>query len=68
MEIHFHTHLHPIQAGYAYVPYRSLESVVETNKEAYDLALRQTQGTGPASCTRLWRMKMMRSARWLRAH
>ena len=34
-----------IQAGYAYVPYSSLESVVEINKEAYYLALRQTQGS-----------------------
>lgn len=34
-----------IQAGYAYVPYSSLESVIELNKEAYYLALRQTQGT-----------------------
>ena len=34
-----------IQSGYAYVPYSSLESVVELNKEAYYLALRQTQGT-----------------------
>jgi Fic family protein len=34
-----------IQAGYAYVPYSSLESVIEINKEAYYLALRQTQGT-----------------------
>ena len=34
-----------IQAGYAYVPYSSLESVIEVNKEAYYLALRQTQGT-----------------------
>ena len=34
-----------IQAGYAYVPYSSLESVIEMNKEAYYLALRQTQGT-----------------------
>ncbi len=33
------------QAGYAYVPYSSLESVIEQNKEAYYLALRQTQGT-----------------------
>ena len=33
-----------LQAGYAYVPYSSLESVVEANKEAYYLALRQTQG------------------------
>jgi len=34
-----------IQAGYVYVPYSSLESVIEVNKEAYYLALRQTQGT-----------------------
>ena len=34
-----------IQAGYAYVPYSSLESVIEVNEEAYYLALRQTQGT-----------------------
>lgn len=31
--------------GYAYVPYSSLESVVENNKEGYYLALRKTQGT-----------------------
>jgi Fic family protein len=34
-----------LQAGYAYVPYSSLESIIELNKEAYYLALRQTQGT-----------------------
>ena len=34
-----------LQTGYAYVPYSSLESVVEQSKEAYYLALRQTQGT-----------------------
>src|SRR5579859_5275524 len=34
-----------LQAGYAYVPYSSLESVIEENKEVYYLALRQTQGT-----------------------
>jgi Fic family protein len=34
-----------LQAGYAYVPYSSLENVIEMNKEAYYLALRQTQGT-----------------------
>jgi Fic family protein len=34
-----------IQSGYAYAPYSSLESVIEINKEAYYLALRQTQGT-----------------------
>ncbi len=34
-----------LRSGYAYVPYSSLESVIEQNKEAYYLALRQTQGT-----------------------
>ena len=34
-----------LRAGYAYVPYSSLESVVEQSKEAYYLALRHTQGT-----------------------
>lgn len=34
-----------LQAGYAYVPYSSLESVIEQSKETYYLALRQTQGT-----------------------
>ena len=34
-----------LQAGYAYVPYASLESVIENNKEGYYLALRQTQET-----------------------
>ena len=34
-----------LQAGYAYVPYSSLESVIEHSKEAYYLGLRQTQGT-----------------------
>src|SRR5580692_11685841 len=34
-----------LQAGYAYVPYSSLESVIENSKENYYLALRQTQTT-----------------------
>jgi len=34
-----------LQAGYGYVPYSSLESVIEHSKEGYYLALRQTQGT-----------------------
>lgn len=32
-----------LRSGYAYVPYSSLESVVERSKEGYCLALRQTQ-------------------------
>lgn len=34
-----------LQAGYAYVPYSSLESVIEQNKREYYKALRGTQGT-----------------------
>jgi Fic family protein len=34
-----------LRAGYAYVPYSSLESIVEHSKEGYYLALRQTQST-----------------------
>src|SRR5712671_1136925 len=34
-----------LQAGYAYVPYGSLESIIEESKDAYYLSLRQTQGT-----------------------
>ena len=34
-----------LRAGYAYVPYSSLESVIEENKEAYYLALRRTQSS-----------------------
>ncbi len=33
-----------LQSGYAYVPYSSLESIVEQNKQGYYMALRQTQG------------------------
>jgi len=34
-----------LRAGYAYVPYSSLESILEKTKEHYYLALRQTQVT-----------------------
>ncbi len=34
-----------LRCGYAYVPYSSLESVIESNKDGYYLALRQTQRT-----------------------
>lgn len=34
-----------LKKGYAYAPYSSLESVMESNKEAYYLALRRTQAT-----------------------
>lgn len=34
-----------LQAGYAYVPYSSLESIIEANKEGYYRTFRQTQTT-----------------------
>lgn len=34
-----------LRAGYTYVPFSSLESVIEQSKESYYLGLRQTQGT-----------------------
>lgn len=34
-----------LRSGYEYVPYSSLESVIEQSKEGYYLALRRTQGT-----------------------
>ncbi len=34
-----------LRTGYQYVPYSSLESIIEQNKEGYYVALRQTQGT-----------------------
>lgn len=34
-----------LSMGYAYIPYSSLESIIENSKEGYYLALRQTQET-----------------------
>jgi Fic family protein len=34
-----------LRAGYGYVPYSSMEGVIETNKDSYYLALRRTQQT-----------------------
>lgn len=34
-----------LATGYQYVPYSSLEAIVENSKDSYYLALRQTQGT-----------------------
>ena len=34
-----------LRSGYAYVPYSSLESVIEASKDGYYLSLRRTQGT-----------------------
>ncbi len=52
-----------LQAGYAYVPYSSLESVIENSKESYYLALRQTQATirGTAPNWQPWLLFFLRS-------
>jgi len=52
-----------LQAGYAYVPYSSLESVIENSKEGYYLALRQTQSTirGDTPNWQPWLMFFMRA-------
>ena len=52
-----------LQAGYAYVPYSSLESIIENSKEGYYLALRQTQGTirSKAPDWQPWLMFFMRA-------
>lgn len=33
-----------LRAGYSYIPYSSLESVIEKNKQSYYISLRRTQG------------------------
>jgi len=52
-----------LQAGYAYVTYSSLESVIEQSKEGYYLALRQTQATirTAAPDWQLWLLYFLRS-------
>ncbi len=52
-----------LQSGYAYVPYSSLESIIENSKEGYYLALRQTQATirGPAPNWGPWLLFFLRS-------
>ncbi len=52
-----------LQAGYAWVPYSSLENVIENSKEGYYLALRQTQGAirGGAPNWQPWLMFFLRA-------
>ncbi len=40
-----------LKAGYSYIPYSSMESVIEQNKEGYYLSLRRTQTTLEAEQT-----------------
>lgn len=46
-----------LKQGYSYVPYASLESIIETNKEAYYLALQRTQ--------KAWQSKQYDWDEWL---
>ena len=59
-----------LQAGYAYVPYSSLESVIEHSKESYYLALRQTQLTinTPAPDWQPWIMFFLRALQQQKRH
>ena len=52
-----------LQAGYAYVPYSSLESAIENGKDGYYFALRQTQSTirSAAPDWQPWLLFFMRS-------
>jgi len=55
-----------LRAGYAYVPYSSLESLIEQSKEAYYVALRRTQET-LSQATPDWRPWLTFFLRALRA-
>ncbi len=59
-----------LQAGYVYVPYSSLESVIENSKEDYYLALRQTQTTihNEAPNWQPWLMFFMRALQQQKRH
>ncbi len=54
-----------LRAGYGHVPYSSLESIIEKNKEGYYLALRRTQITwrGNAADWPPWLLFFLRSIR-----
>ena len=59
-----------LRGGYAYVPYASLESVVEQSKESYYIALRRTQGTirGGAPEWRPWIIYFLRALQRQKRH
>jgi len=59
-----------LQAGYVYVPYSSLESVIENSKDGYYLALRQTQTTihEEAPNWHPWLMFFMRALQQQKRH
>ena len=59
-----------LQAGYVYVPYSSLESVIENSKDGYYLALRKTQATihDEAPDWQPWLMFFMRTLQQQKRH
>lgn len=59
-----------LQAGYLYVPYSSLESVIENSKDGYYLALRQTQITiqNEAPNWQPWLLFFMRALQQQKRH
>jgi len=59
-----------LQGGYIYVPYGSLESVIENSKEDYYLALRQTQTTihDEAPNWQPWLMFLMKALQQQKRH
>ena len=59
-----------LQDGYVYVTYSSLESVIENSKEAYYLALRQTQTTlhNESPNWQPWLMFLMRALQQQKRH
>lgn len=64
------TNLLLLRAGYAHVPYSSLESVIERNKEDYYRALQQTQRTldAPSPDWQPWLDYFLRSMMEQKAH
>jgi Fic family protein len=59
-----------LRAGYAYVPYSSLESVIEKSRDAYYLALRRTQATLRADAPdwRPWLVYFLRALQQQKRH
>lgn len=59
-----------LKTGYSYIPYSSLESIVEKNKDAYYLALQRTQRTLHQEKTDWlpWLTFFLRSLKWQKDH
>lgn len=59
-----------LKSGYSYIPYTSLESIIEKNKDAYYLALQRTQKTLTQEQTDWlpWLSFFLRSLKWQKDH